>query len=447
MPVRVLQKVYVEGLPPAPQVNLMIDREKAGAFGVTFEDINKTISTNLGSNYINDFPNRGRMQRVIVQADRASRMNADDILNYNVKNSRGQLVPFSAFATIEWSKGPTQIAGFNYYPAVRITGEAKPGFTSGDAIAEMERLAGKLPRGFGYEWTGQSLQEKLSGSQAPFLLGLSVLVVFLLLAALYESWTIPLAVLLTVPLGICGAVLAATMRGLPNDVYFTVGLITIIGLAAKDAILIIEFAKDLRAQGKPLVEATMEACSLRFRPILMTGLAFVCGVLPMVIATGAGGASQQALGTSVMGGMIAVVILALLMVPVFFVIVQRVLAGDREKVEEAEADEPQGRRRRAVNRHAASGTRQSMPLNVTAAQITGIRRRQARAWRVSASVAYFPSGFRIFTSSPCTNSLPQTTCPVFSGSSSPSMPLMVPPASRTMIWPAAMSQGCRLRSQ
>ena len=167
----VLQKVYVEGLPPAPQVNLTIDREKAGAFGVTFEDINSTISTNLGSNYINDFPNRGRMQRVIVQADRGSRMNADDILNYNVKNSRGQLVPFSAFATVEWPKGPTQIAGFNFYPAVRISGEAKPGYTSGDAIAEMERLAGKLPRGFGYEWTGQSLQEKLSGSQAPFLLG------------------------------------------------------------------------------------------------------------------------------------------------------------------------------------------------------------------------------------------------------------------------------------
>jgi multidrug efflux pump len=329
---QVLQKVFVEGLPAGPQVNLSIDREKAGAYGVTFEDINNTISTNLGSNYINDFPNRGRMQRVIVQAVDTSRMNADDILNYNVKNSRGQLVPLSAFTTVEWSKGPTQIAGFNYYPAVRISGEARPGFTSGDAIAEMERLAGRLPRGFGFEWTGQSLQEKLSGSQAPILLALSLLVVFLCLAALYESWTIPLAVLLTVPLGICGAVLAATMRGLPNDVYFTVGLITIIGLAAKDAILIIEFAKDLRAQGKPLIEATVEACALRFRPILMTGLAFVCGVLPMVIASGAGGASQQALGTSVMGGMIAVVILALLMVPVFFVVVQRVLAGDREKV-------------------------------------------------------------------------------------------------------------------
>jgi multidrug efflux pump len=334
----VLQKVYIEGLPEAGVVNLVIDREKAGAFGVTFEDINNTISTNLGSNYVNDFPNRGRMQRVVVQADSRDRMKTEDILNYNVKNSRGQLVPFSSFASIEWSRGPTQIAGFNYYPAVRISGEAKPGFTSGDAIAEMERLAGKLPRGFGYEWTGQSLQEKLSGSQAPLLLALSVFVVFLCLAALYESWTIPLAVLLTVPLGVTGAVIAAMLRGLPNDVYFTVGLITIIGLAAKDAILIIEFAKDLRKERKPLVEATIEACRLRFRPILMTGLAFICGVLPMAIAQGAGGASQQSLGTVVMGGMIAVVILALLMVPVFFVSVQRVLAGDQEKVAKAEAE-------------------------------------------------------------------------------------------------------------
>jgi multidrug efflux pump len=332
-----LQKVFVEGLPPAPRINLVIDREKAGAFGVTFEEINNTISTNLGSNYVNDFPNRGRMQRVVVQADRIGRMNADDILNYNVKNGSGQLVPLSAFASVEWAKGPSQIAGFNYYPAVRIGGEARPGFTSGDAITEMERLADKLPRGFGYEWTGQSLQEKLSGSQAPFLLALSVLVVFLCLAALYESWTIPLAVLLTVPLGMAGAVTAAMLRGLPNDVYFTVGLVTIIGLAAKDAILIIEFAKDLRAQGKPLIEATVEACALRFRPIVMTGLAFICGVLPMVIAQGAGGASQQALGTGVMGGMIAVVVLALLMVPVFFFAVQRWLARDREGVAEPKA--------------------------------------------------------------------------------------------------------------
>jgi len=327
----ILQNVYIEGLPAAPQVNLMIDREKASAFGVTFEDINNTISTNLGSAYVNDFPNQGRMQRVIVQSEAANRMNPDGILGYNVRNSLGQLVPFSSFATVEWAKGPTQIVGFNYYPSVRISGEAKPGYTSGDALAEMERLAGQLPRGFGYEWTGQSLQEKLSGSQAPLLLALSALIVFLCLAALYESWTIPIAVLLTVPLGMAGAVAAANLRGLSNDVYFTVGLITIIGLAAKDAILIIEFAKDLRARGTPLVEATLEACKLRFRPILMTGVAFVCGVLPMAIATGAGGKSQQALGTGVMGGMIAVVVLALLLVPVFFVVVQRVLGRDREK--------------------------------------------------------------------------------------------------------------------
>ena len=225
---------------------------------------------------------------------------------------------------------------FNRY----ISGEARPGYTSGDAIAEMEKLAARLPRGFGYEWTGQSLQEKLAGSTAPLLLALSALLVFLCLAALYESWTIPLAVLLTVPLGICGAVIAAYLRGLPNDVYFTVGLVTIIGLAAKDAILIIEFAKELRSQGRPLVEATLEACKLRFRPILMTGFAFVCGVLPMAIAVGAGAKSQQALGTGVMGGMIAVVILALLMVPVFFVVVQRVLAGDREKAAEPVKEPP-----------------------------------------------------------------------------------------------------------
>ncbi|WP_229266539.1 multidrug efflux RND transporter permease subunit [Leptospira sp. severe_002] len=317
----ILQDVYVEGLPPAPQVRLDIDREKAAALGITFEEINNTISTNLGSSYINDFPNRGRMQRVVVQADRGARMQADEILSYRVRNSARQLVPFSSFATVNWGVGPTQVVGFNYYPSVRMSGSAKPGYTSGDAIQEMEKLAGQLPRGFGFEWTGQSLQEKQSGSQAPFLLALSVLLVFLVLAALYESWTIPLAVLLTVPLGVLGVVAAAMLRGLPNDVYLTVALITIIGLAAKDGILIIEFAKELYKQGKSLRDATLEACRMRFRPILMTGLAFICGVAPMVIASGAGAKSQQALGSAVMGGMIAVVILALLLVPVFFVFV------------------------------------------------------------------------------------------------------------------------------
>jgi len=327
-----LKNVFIEGLPLAPQVELVVDREKAAAFGVTFAEINNTISTNLGSAYVNDFPNRGRMQRVIVQSDSAGRMTADDILGYNVKNASGALVPLSSIAEIDWSQGPTQIVGFNYYPSIRMSGEAADGYTSGDAIAEMERLTNQLPRGFAYEWTGQSLQEKLSGSQAPFLLGLSVVIVFLCLAALYESWSIPIAVLLTVPLGICGAVAATMMRDLPNGVYFTVGLITIIGLAAKDAILIIEFAKGLYENGHSLREATIIACRLRFRPILMTGFAFVSGVLPMVIAHGAGAKSQQALGTGVMGGMIAVVILALLLVPVFFVTVQR-LFGARDAVE------------------------------------------------------------------------------------------------------------------
>jgi multidrug efflux pump len=335
----VLQDVYVEGLSPAPQVELTIDREKASALGVAFEDINNTISTNLGSSYVNDFPNRGRMQRVVVQADRPARMQAEEILSYNVRNAHGQLVPLSSFATVKWSVGPAQIVGFNYYPSLRISGSAKPGFTSGDAIREMERLAGQLPRGFGYEWTGQSLQEKQSGAQAPLLLALSALLVFLVLAALYESWTIPLAVLLTVPLGILGAVIAAMARGLPNDVYFTVALITIIGLAAKDGILIIEFAKSLREQGRSLKEAILEACHLRFRPIVMTGLAFSFGVAPMVIASGASAKSQHALGTVVMGGMIAIVILALLMVPLFFYVVQRTFggrtSGDKEVQDEA----------------------------------------------------------------------------------------------------------------
>jgi multidrug efflux pump len=341
----ILQDVYVEGLPAAQQVEVLIDREKAAALGVTFQDINNTISTNLGSSYVNDFPNRGRMQRVIVQADNAGRMQTDDILSFSVRNSRGNVVPFSSFASTKWAVGPSQMVGYNYYPAVRISGSAKPGYTSGDAIAEMERIASTLPRGFGFEWAGQSLQEKLAGSQAPLLLALSALVVFLLLAALYESWTIPLSVLLVVPLGMFGAVCAVTLRGIPNDVYFTIGLLTIIGLAAKDAILIIEFAKDLRAKGKSLVEAAVEASHLRFRPILMTGFAFVFGVVPMVIASGASSKSQQALGTGVVGGMIAVVVLALIMVPAFFVIVQKLFTrahnADAETTSETEpADGP-----------------------------------------------------------------------------------------------------------
>ena len=325
----VLREVTVEGLPPAPQIRLDIDREKAAALGVTFADINTTLSAQLGSSYVNDFLNRGRMQRVIVQAREDKRVRPEDLLTYSARNSSGAMVPFSSFSRVIWLVGPTQVIGFNGYPAVRITGTPAPGYTSGDAIAEMERLTGELPGGFGYEWTGQSLQEKLAGSQAAFLLGLSILFVFLCLAALYESWSIPFAVMLVVPLGIVGSVAAAYLRGLPNDVYFTVGLITIIGLSAKNAILIIEFAKDLRAQGKPLIEATLEAAELRFRPIVMTSLAFILGVVPLVIASGASAKSQQALGTGVLGGMITATVLAVFMVPVFFVVVMRFFSREK----------------------------------------------------------------------------------------------------------------------
>ncbi|WP_296573058.1 efflux RND transporter permease subunit [Phreatobacter sp.] len=332
----ILTQVFVEGLPDAAQVSLIVDREKANTFGVTFADINATISTHLGSAYVNDFPNAGRLQRVLVQGDAASRMQTSDLLNLNVRNSNGGMVPLSAFARIEWQRGPSQIVGYNGYPAIRISGSAAPGYSSGDAIAEMQRLAGQLPPGFGYEWTGQSLQEILAGSQAPLLIALSCILVFLCLAALYESWTIPISVLLVVPLGVIGSVTAVTLRGMPNDVYFMVGLVAIIGLSAKNAILIIEFAKDLRAEGKGILEATIEAAHLRFRPIIMTSLAFALGVLPLAIASGASAASQQALGTGVLGGMISATVLAVFFVPVFFVVVTRLMGG-RDKPAPAEA--------------------------------------------------------------------------------------------------------------
>ena len=277
---QVITGVRVDGLPDAAQVNLLIDREKANTFGVTFAEINSTISTNLGSSYVNDFPNAGRLQRVTVQADENRRMQTADLLKLNVRNSNDGMVPLSAFASIEWTSGPTQTVGYNGYPSVPISGQANAGYSSGEAIAEMERLFGQLPPGFGYEWTGQSREEIASGTQAPLLVALSCLLIFLCLAALYESWSIPVAVMMVVPLGVIGAVLAVTMRDMPNDVYFKVGLIAIIGLSAKNAILIIEFAKEQMEAGKPLLDATIEAAHLRFRPILMTSLAFTLGVLP-----------------------------------------------------------------------------------------------------------------------------------------------------------------------
>jgi multidrug efflux pump len=298
---------------------------------VGFDAINAAISTALGSVYVNDFPNAGRLQRVIVQADAPARMQPDDLLRLNAMNTRGQPVPLSAFATTRWITGPMQTIRYNGYPTMRIGGEAAPGRSTGEGMAEMERLASQLPAGFAFEWTGQSREEKLSGATAFILFGFSLLAVFLCLAALYESWSIPLSVILVVPLGILGVVLAATFRGMSNDIYFKVGLITVIGLSAKNAVLIIEFAKDLHASGKGLVESALEAAHLRMRPILMTSLAFMLGVLPLVVATGAGSAGQRAIGTGVMGGMFTATLLAMFFVPVFFVVVRRIFKGSERQ--------------------------------------------------------------------------------------------------------------------
>jgi len=338
---KILAGVRPDGLEDAPQLQIDIDRDKANALGVSFASINSALSTTLGSAYVNDFPNAGRLQRVVVMADAPDRMQPEDVLRVNALNSQGQPVPLSTFATTRWINGPMQTIRYNGYPAMRIAGDAAPGRSTGEAIAEMERLAAQLPPGFAYEWTGQTREEKLSGSQAIILLGFSLLAVFLCLAALYESWSIPLSVIMVVPLGIFGSLLGASFRGLENDVYFKVGLITIIGLAAKNAVLIIEFAKDLQAQGKGLVKSALEAAHLRFRPILMTSLAFALGVMPLVVASGAGAAGQQAIGTGVLGGIITATGLAVFFVPVFFVVVRGIFRGsERQRKKYAHEPEP-----------------------------------------------------------------------------------------------------------
>ncbi|MEN9436940.1 MAG: hypothetical protein RIR09_1595 [Pseudomonadota bacterium] len=320
----VLTQVRPDGLEDAPQLQIDLDRDKASALGVNFDAINSTLSTALGSAYINDFPNQGRLQRVVVQAEATGRMQAGDLLQLNVTNAQGKSVPLSAFASTRWVTGAMQTVRYNGYPAMRIGGSAAPGYSTGDAMAEMEKLASQLPTGFGYEWTGQSREEKLAGSQATVLYGFAILAVFLCLAALYESWSIPMAVIMVVPLGVLGVLLATLLRGYSNDVYFQVGLITIIGLSAKNAILIIEFAKDLQAQGKSVIESALAAAHLRFRPIVMTSMAFMLGVLPLAISTGAGSASQRAIGTGVIGGMALGTVLAVFFVPIFFVILRSI---------------------------------------------------------------------------------------------------------------------------
>ncbi|WP_417026710.1 efflux RND transporter permease subunit [Citrobacter sp.] len=319
-----LVRVRPNGLEDTPQFKLDVDQEKAQALGISLSDINETISASLGGYYVNDFIDRGRVKKVYVQADAKFRMLPTDISNLYIRSANGEMVPFSAFSASHWIYGSPRLERYNGMPSMEILGEAAPGRSTGEAMALMESLAEKLPNGIGHDWTGMSYQERLSGNQAPALYAISLIVVFLCLAALYESWSIPFSVMLVVPLGVVGALLAASLRGMNNDVYFQVGLLTTIGLSAKNAILIVEFAKDLMdKEGKGLIEATLEASRMRLRPILMTSLAFILGVMPLVISHGAGSGAQNAVGTGVMGGMLTATLLAIFFVPVFFVVVRR----------------------------------------------------------------------------------------------------------------------------
>lgn len=325
-----LSDVYIDGLPGGTSLALQIDREKAEAMGVSFDEINQTLSVTQGSNYVNDYTNNGRVQQVIIQDDAPYRMQPEQILTLSVKNRLGQMVPVSTFATLSWNVAPQQLTRYQGYSAIRITGNAASGESNGTAMKIMESLSRDLPQGMAGEWAGSSLQERKSESQLPGLIVLSILVVFMVLAALYESWSIPFAVMLVVPLGLIGAVIAVSVAGMTNDVFFKVGLITLIGLSAKNAILIVEFARQLHRQGQPLLAATIHAASQRLRPILMTSLAFTLGVVPLMLARGASDSTQHAIGTGVFGGMISGTLLAIFFVPVFFIVIARFVDNIRK---------------------------------------------------------------------------------------------------------------------
>jgi multidrug efflux pump len=333
-----ISMVRVQGLADTAQMKIELDQDKASALGVSLADINATLATGFGSNYVNNFVNGNRVQRVIVQVDSQFRMKPDDLKAIYVRNNIGKMVPLGSFMKIDWDFGSPQLQRYNGVPAINITGAAAPGLSSGDAMKAMEDMAAQLPKGIGYSWSGQSYEERLSGSQAPALYGISLLIVFLCLAALYESWSIPLSVIMVIPLGILGALLAMNLRGLPNDVYFKVGLLTTVGLSTKNAILIIEFALELQATGMKLLDATLHAVKLRLRPILMTSMAFILGVMPLVVSNGAGSASQNAIGTGVAGGMLSGTVLAIFLVPVYFVAIRRLTSG--RKKPEADSTNP-----------------------------------------------------------------------------------------------------------
>jgi multidrug efflux pump len=335
-----LALVRANGLEDNPTFKIDVDREKASALGVAPSDVDQSFSIMWGSRYVDNFLDTdGRIKKVFVQADEPFRMNPDDLRLHYVRNSAGAMVPISEFATGKWTFGPPKLERYNGVPSVEIQGQAAQGHSTGQAIATMERLAAQLPSGIGYEWTGLSLQEKLSGAQAPLLYAISILVVFLSLAALYESWFIPVAVILVVPLGVVGALAAAFIFGMSNDVYFQVGLLTTIGLSAKNAILIVEFARNLHAEGKSLIDAAIEAAHLRLRPILMTSMAFVLGVFPLAVATGPGSASRNAIGTGVIGGMLSATFVATFLIPMFFVVIGKYMSGTSSRRQEARPEE------------------------------------------------------------------------------------------------------------
>jgi multidrug efflux pump len=329
-----LTQVRPNGLDDEPQYKFNVDWEKASALGLSITDISNTLAAAWGSQYVNDFVDRGRVKRVFIQGEAESRMLPQDLTGWYVRNSGGQMVPFGAFADAKWGYGSPKLERYNGVPSVEILGSPAPGQSTGAALAIMEQLATKLPKGFDFEWTALSYEEKLSGSQAPSLYAISLTVVFLCLAALYESWSIPVAVMLVVPLGVFGAILATLLRGLSNDVFFQVGLLTTVGLSAKNAILIVEFAKENHDKGMDLIEATVHAAKQRLRPILMTSLAFILGVLPLAISSGAGSGGQNAIGTGVIGGMLSATVLAIFFVPVFFVAVRKIFKGKPHTAEE-----------------------------------------------------------------------------------------------------------------
>lgn len=319
----VLANVHSETLPDAPRVVLDIDRAKAYAMDVSFDAIQATLGSTFGTSYVNDYPAVGRMLRVLVAADSPTRMTDAELLDLSVRNALGKMVPFSAFASLKWSRGPIMLARYNGYPSLDVTGRAAHGYSSGAAMAEMERLAAQLPQGTAYDWADAALAETQAARQTPLLIGLSMLAVFMALAALYESWTIPLSVLIVVPLGMIGAVAAMLLRGLPNDIYFKIGLVTVIGLAGKNAILIVQFARDAQMRGVALVDSIVQACAMRFRPIVMTSAAFLLGVVPLVFSSGGGAESRHSIGTGVFGGVIAATVLGLVFTPVAFYVVMR----------------------------------------------------------------------------------------------------------------------------